>query len=264
MADGDALDDKVSEQSEQAMREAEIVLLVVDTTVGVTPEDERVALLLRRSDTPVLVVANKVDDASHQAAIWEFMGLGLGEPFPVSALHGKGTGDLLDALITHLPEGSDIEPEEPRNDDPQLFSVSLVGRPTSDTENSCGSSLRGSSGSMSLPSGRCVIKASSRSPVPLPCRADTGNGSPSPSPMNSQIAAWCDASSTLLATTSTGVSLRRSSSATRSSSGVTPTVVSTTRRTISASRIACSDCSLTLSSRASPSAIQPPVSSKVK
>ena len=55
--------------------------------------------------------------------------LGLGEPFPVSALHGKGTGDLLDALITHLPEGSDREPEEPVSDDPELFSVSLVGRP---------------------------------------------------------------------------------------------------------------------------------------
>ena len=100
MADGDALDDKVSQQSEQAMREAEVILFVVDSTVGVTPEDERVALLLRRLTTPVLVIANKVDDASHEAAIWEFMGLGLGEPFPVSALHGKGTGDLLDALIT--------------------------------------------------------------------------------------------------------------------------------------------------------------------
>ncbi len=129
MADGDALDDKVSQQSEQAMREAEVILFVVDSTVGVTPEDERVALLLRRLATPVLVIANKVDDASHETAIWEFMGLGLGEPFPVSALHGKGTGDLLDALITHLPEGSDREPEEPVSDDPELFSVSLVGRP---------------------------------------------------------------------------------------------------------------------------------------
>ena len=59
------------------------------------------------------MIANKVDDASHEAAIWEFMGLGLGEPFPVSALHGKGTGDLLGALITHLPEGSDRGPRNP-------------------------------------------------------------------------------------------------------------------------------------------------------
>lgn len=129
MADGDSLDDKVSAQSEQAMRAAEVVVLVVDATVGVTPEDERVALLLRRSESPVIVVANKVDDAGHAAAIWEFMGLGLGEPFPVSALHGKGTGDLLDHLISLLPEGSDSEPENPLLDDPELYSVSLVGRP---------------------------------------------------------------------------------------------------------------------------------------
>ncbi|MGB1505587.1 MAG: ribosome biogenesis GTPase Der [Acidimicrobiales bacterium] len=129
MADGDSLDDKVSAQSEQAMRAAEVVVLVVDATVGVTPEDEGVALLLRRSESPVIVVANKVDDAGHEAAIWEFMGLGLGEPFPVSALHGKGTGDLLDHLISLLPEGSDSEPENPLLDDPELYSVSLVGRP---------------------------------------------------------------------------------------------------------------------------------------
>ena len=129
MADGDSLDDKVSAQSEQAMQGAEVVILVVDATVGVTPEDERVALLLRRSDAPVVVVANKVDDSGHEAAIWEFMGLGLGDPFPVSALHGKGTGDLLDHLVTLLPEGSDEEPENPLLDDPELYSVSLVGRP---------------------------------------------------------------------------------------------------------------------------------------
>lgn len=129
MADGDSLDDKVSAQSEQAMRAAEVVVLVVDATVGMTPEDERVALLLRRSESPVIVVANKVDDAGHEAAIWEFMGLGLGEPFPVSALHGKGTGDLLDHLISLLPVGSDSEPENPLLDDPELYSVSLVGRP---------------------------------------------------------------------------------------------------------------------------------------
>ncbi len=129
MADGDTLDDKVSAQSEQAMQGAEVVILVVDATVGVTPEDERIALLLRRNDKPVVVVANKVDDAGHEAAIWEFMGLGLGDPFPVSALHGKGTGDLLDDLVTLLPEGSDEEPQNPLLDDPELYSVSLVGRP---------------------------------------------------------------------------------------------------------------------------------------
>jgi len=129
LAQGDSLDTKVSAQSEQAMADADVVLLVVDTSVGVTPEDERVALILRRADTPVLVVANKVDDKSHETGIWEFMGLGLGDPFPVSALHGKGTGDLLDALIGLLPEGSDDEPANLISDDPDLFSVALVGRP---------------------------------------------------------------------------------------------------------------------------------------
>lgn len=132
MTDGDALDDKVSAQSEQAMREADVVLLVLDATVGVTPDDEQVANLLRRSPVPVLVVANKVDDASHEAAVWELLGLGMGDPYPVSALHGRGTGDLLDALVAVLPEGSDDEPEETDSDDLDdegMYSVTLVGRP---------------------------------------------------------------------------------------------------------------------------------------
>ncbi len=101
---GDALDDKVSRQSERAINDADAILFVVDTVVGITEEDARVADLLRRVDTPVLVVPNKVDDTNREASTWEFMSLGLGEPFPVSALHGRGTGDLLDALVAALPE----------------------------------------------------------------------------------------------------------------------------------------------------------------
>ncbi|RMH75653.1 MAG: ribosome biogenesis GTPase Der, partial [Actinomyces sp.] len=127
MVRGDALDDKVSEQAEQAMREADAVLFVVDATVGITPDDEQVASLLRRLDTPVLLVANKVDDAGHEAAAWELLGLGLGDPHAVSALHGRGTGDLLDALCALLPDtGAEAEPEP---DDERLFSVAIVGRP---------------------------------------------------------------------------------------------------------------------------------------
>jgi GTP-binding protein len=131
MHDGDDLDDKVTAQSEQAMKDADVVLFVLDSTVGVTPDDVQVANLLRRSPIPVLVVANKVDDSSHEAAIWELLGLGMGDPFPVSALHGLGTGDLLDALIAVLPPGSDeidLE-EEVDDDDEKMYSVSLVGRP---------------------------------------------------------------------------------------------------------------------------------------
>jgi len=131
IADGDELDAKVTAQSEQAMLDADAVLLVLDSTVGVTPDDEQVANLLRRSEAPVFVVANKVDDASHEAAIWELLALGMGDPFPVSALHGLGTGDLLDALIAVLPEGSDQLDldDELDADDEKMYSVSLVGRP---------------------------------------------------------------------------------------------------------------------------------------
>ncbi len=132
MAAGDDLDDKVTRQSEQAMAESDLVLLVVDSTVGVTPDDEQVADRLRRADVPVLVVANKVDDSSHEATVWELMGLGLGEPFPISALHGRGTGDLLDAVVALLPapgERDDAGDEPDALDDPDMFSVTIVGRP---------------------------------------------------------------------------------------------------------------------------------------
>jgi GTP-binding protein len=79
---------------------------------------------------PVLLVANKVDDVAHEAAMWDLVGLGLGDPLPISALHGRGTGDLLDRLVAELPEPQDAEPseEEPAEDD-GVVSVALVGRP---------------------------------------------------------------------------------------------------------------------------------------
>src|SRR4051812_15764547 len=99
---GSALDEKVSRQSEKAIEEADAILFVVATTVGVTEEDGRVASLLRRSETPVFVAVNKVDDTNREASTWDFVRLGLGDPYPVSALHGRGTGDLLDALVAVL------------------------------------------------------------------------------------------------------------------------------------------------------------------
>ena len=131
LASGGALDSMVSRQSEQAIAEADVVLLVVDATVGLTDDDDRVAALLRRRDKSVLVVANKVDDASHESIIWELLGLGLGEPFPVSALHGRGTGDLLDRLIDLLPDPHDDGEATGEADPPgeRIIGVSLVGRP---------------------------------------------------------------------------------------------------------------------------------------
>ena len=128
---GDSLDEKVSRQSERAMSEADVVLFVVDSTVGVTEDDARVAALLRGTDAPVIVVANKVDDRVHEASIWELMSLGHGEPAPVSALHGRGAGDLLDRLVDALPEQVDevSDDVESGGGDPRVVGVTLVGRP---------------------------------------------------------------------------------------------------------------------------------------
>ena len=131
LAGGDSLDHQVSRQSERAIAGADAVLFVVDATVGVTEDDDRVAALLRgRADT-VIVVANKVDDRVHEAASWELLSLGLGDPMLVSALHGRGTGDLLDRLVDLLPEEAAAEeggsPE--KDEEPRVLGVSIVGRP---------------------------------------------------------------------------------------------------------------------------------------
>jgi GTP-binding protein len=106
---GDDLDAKVSAQSERAIADADVVLFIVDVVTGSTEDDARVAELLRRSGKPVLLVANKVDDAGRENQMWELMTLGLGEPHPVSALHGRGTGDLLDTVVALLPPPADDE-----------------------------------------------------------------------------------------------------------------------------------------------------------
>ena len=130
MVGGSDLDRKVSNQSEQAIKDADVVLLVVDAKVGVTDEDAQVAQLLRALDVPVHVLANKVDDTSHEALIWELMSLGLGEPLPISALHGRGTGDLLDVIIAELPEVPDDDVDQSDMDEGEgVISVALVGRP---------------------------------------------------------------------------------------------------------------------------------------
>ena len=137
MTTGDSLDDKVSEQAEKAMREADLILFVVDAAVGVTSDDAAVATLLRRSGPPVLVVANKVDSEKREPDIWDFVRLGLGDPFPVSALHGRSSGDLLDEVIGRLPPpGRPEEDGAPRAAEPAeseplpaVNSVAIVGRP---------------------------------------------------------------------------------------------------------------------------------------
>jgi GTP-binding protein len=119
LARGTDLDEKVSAQSERAVADADVVLFVVDVVTGTTEDDARVAELLRRSGKPVLLVANKVDDMGREHQMWELLSLGLGEPHPISALHGRGTGDLLDVVVERLPEP----------DQDELASVGRPGEP---------------------------------------------------------------------------------------------------------------------------------------
>lgn len=120
------LEASVATQAEVAVEMADAVLLVVDTQVGITETDARVVSMLRRSGKPVVLAANKVDSPAQEgdaAALWN---LGLGEPYPVSALHGRGSGEVLDAVMEILPEVSAVA--GPRKDD-GLRRVALVGRP---------------------------------------------------------------------------------------------------------------------------------------
>jgi GTP-binding protein len=129
LAEGAPIDAAVSKQAERAIADADLVLLVGDVTVGLTDEDERVAKLLQRSGTPTLVVVNKVDDDRRDAELWPFAALGLGEPFGVSALHGRASGDLLDEVVARLPAPEPEAATEPEPGADGVFSVAIVGRP---------------------------------------------------------------------------------------------------------------------------------------
>jgi GTP-binding protein len=127
LASGGDLDQEVSRQAERAVAAADVIVLVVDVAVGITDEDARVASLLRRAGPPAIVVVNKVDDGSRESDAWAFTQLGLGDPYAVSALHGRGSGDLLDAVVAALPPPA---PEaEPVEEDAGPFSIAIVGRP---------------------------------------------------------------------------------------------------------------------------------------
>src|SRR6185312_633252 len=103
IADQTPITRSIAEQAQTAIAEADLVLFVVDARAGVMPGDEELAAILRRARKPVLLLANKIDDPRQDALALEFHRLGLGDPIPISAQHGHGTGDLLDAVITMLP-----------------------------------------------------------------------------------------------------------------------------------------------------------------
>ena len=113
----------IVEQARAAVAEADLVLFVVDAKAGITPGDEEVAQLLRTSRKPTLVLANKLDDPAQDALAFDLHRLGLGEPIPISGLHGHGTGDLLDEVVERLPGAGRPEIGE------DAIRVAILGRP---------------------------------------------------------------------------------------------------------------------------------------
>ncbi|NYG55991.1 ribosome biogenesis GTPase Der [Nocardioides perillae] len=123
--DARGLAERIAAQAEVAVSLADAVLFVVDATVGTTDADEAVVKILRKADKPVVLAANKVDDQRTEAEAYALWNLGLGEPWPVSAIHGRGSGDLLDAVLAVLPDPppqDDVPVGGPRR-------IAIVGRP---------------------------------------------------------------------------------------------------------------------------------------
>ena len=138
MPGGSELDAKVSRQVEAAVRNADLVIFVVDGSVGVTDDDELMASWLRKSAATVMLVVNKADNDRREADRWDFLSLGLGDPYPVSALHGRRAGDLLDEVIVRMPSSPLSEEYIPNYGlDQEIIPVgeqkpprvALVGRP---------------------------------------------------------------------------------------------------------------------------------------
>jgi GTPase len=126
VADKTPITRSIARQARDAVEEADLVLFVVDAQAGVTPGDEEVAQILRESRKPVLVLGNKIDDPRNDALALELHRLGLGDPVPVSALHGHGAGDLLDAIVHYLEAHGAPPRSEPTED---AIRVAILGRP---------------------------------------------------------------------------------------------------------------------------------------
>jgi GTPase len=118
----DRFEAAIREQVQIALAEADVIVFVADVTTGITDLDQEMAAVLRRTDKPVFVAANKADNPERRLAAAELYGLGLGEVFPVSAMSGSGTGDFLDALVEALPD-------EPEEEDAETPRIAFIGRP---------------------------------------------------------------------------------------------------------------------------------------
>jgi len=121
----DAITRSIADQARAAVEEADLILFVVDAQAGVTPGDEELAEILRVAHKPVLLVANKIDDQRREGLALEFHRLGLGDPLPLSAMHGHNTGDLLDLIVERLEEFGSARPEVGE----EAIRVAILGRP---------------------------------------------------------------------------------------------------------------------------------------
>ena len=126
MGNEDAFQGSIRNQAFEATNEADMIVFVVDGKTGINADDEEVARILRRSSKPVLLAVNKMDHPNRLDEMWEFYQLGLGDPWPISAVHGNGTGDLLDELVHTLHELG-LDEEEQEEDD--SINVAIIGRP---------------------------------------------------------------------------------------------------------------------------------------
>ncbi len=126
IADETPITRSIADQAREAVSQADIVIFVVDAQIGITPGDEEVAQILRESKKPVLVIANKIDDPRQETLALELHRLGLGDPIPISGLHGHGTGDLLDEVVDYLEaHGSAARDELPED----AIRIAILGRP---------------------------------------------------------------------------------------------------------------------------------------
>lgn len=122
--EGTPISSQMRRQAEIAMEEADVIIFVVDAQISPTPDDDLIARTLRRSGKPVLLAANKVEDfIKAEGQLYDYLSLGLGEPIPISAVHGMNTGDLLDLVVSNLPENNEEEY------DPDVIRISVIGRP---------------------------------------------------------------------------------------------------------------------------------------
>ena len=127
MGSDDDFQASIRSQAFTATREADVIILLVDTRTGINADDEEVARIMRKSSKPVLLAANKLDTPGRYDDMYEFYGLGLGEVFPISAIHGHGTGDLLDEVVARLDETGALERANEVEDGG--VNVAIIGRP---------------------------------------------------------------------------------------------------------------------------------------